>query len=162
MTTDPFRPLKTALGRFATGIVLAGCQPEGVDAPVLITANSFASVSLAPPLVLWCLDRKASTFAPFMAAGAYGISVLKAEHRELSELYSRHGPKPFDADRFTTLETGAPILRDALAAFDCRVVDRREAGDHVVLIGEVVQFQSSAGAPLLYFASGYRDGPIAP
>ena len=155
---DPFRPLKTAFGRFATGVVLAGCRPPQGE-PVMITVNSFTSVSLAPPLVLWCIDRRAARFGAFMSADGYSINVLNADQQFLSERFARSGAAPLEADLFTTWTTGAPILKPALAAFDCRVVDRHSAGDHVVLIAEVLKFQSSDGKPLLYFASRYAAGP---
>lgn len=156
-THDPFRPLKTAFGRFATGVVLAGCR--AADGPAMITVNSFTSVSLSPPLVLWCIDRRAARFSAFAAAEGYSINVLKAEHQTLSDRFARRGPKPVEPELFTVWETGAPILKDALAAFDCRVVDRHNAGDHVVLVAEVLKFQSADGRPLLYYASRYAAGP---
>ncbi len=158
MSGDPFRPLKTALGRFATGVVLAGCtRPDG--APVVITVNSFTSVSLDPPLVLWCVERRASTFDAFMAAEGYSINVLNAGQQALSERFSRHAPAPLAADEIDHWVTGAPILKEALASFDCRIVDRHGAGDHIVLIAEVLRFRSSSGKPLLYYASRYATGP---
>jgi flavin reductase (DIM6/NTAB) family NADH-FMN oxidoreductase RutF len=158
--TDPFRPLKNAFGRFATGVALAGCRD--VDgAPILLTVNSFTSVSLAPPLVLWCIEKKASTFNAFMTADAYSINILKAGQRAMSDRFAQHLPAPLQPHEYETWETGAPILKERLAAFDCRVSDRHDAGDHVVLIAEVVKFTAGEGAPLLYFASRYAEGPEA-
>lgn len=156
--TDPFRPLKDAFGRFATGVALAGCvRPDG--APTLLTINSFASVSLSPPLVLWCIERKAASFQSFFTAPAYSINILKAGQQALSDRFAGHQPAPLAADELERWVTGAPILKERLAAFDCRVVDRHAAGDHVILIAEVAKFASGAGAPLLYFASAYAEGP---
>jgi flavin reductase (DIM6/NTAB) family NADH-FMN oxidoreductase RutF len=158
--TDPFRPLKNALGRFATGVALAGCA-DRAGRPVLLTVNSFTSVSLAPPLVLWCIEKKASTFLAFMAAPGYSINVLKAGQRALSDRFAAHAPEPIGADEVERWITGAPILNDRLAAFDCAVRDRHDAGDHVILIAEVLRFDAGPGAPLLYFASRYGEGPEA-
>lgn len=158
--SDPFRPLKNALGRFATGIALAGCRGAN-GAPVLLTVNSFTSVSLAPPLVLWCIERRASTFADFSAAEGYAITVLRAEQEGLSERFAQHCPPPPAPAEYETWATGAPILKERLAGLDCRIVDRLPAGDHVILLGEVVRFDANAGAPLLYFASAYAKGPEA-
>lgn len=158
--TDPFRPLKKAFGRFATGVALAGC--EGVDgAPLLITINSFTSVSLQPPLVLWCLERKASSFPAFMAAPGYSISVLHEGQADVSERFAHHSTRPLEPEDYEVWETGAPIFADRLAGFDCRIIDRHFAGDHVILIAEVVKFDARPGAPLLYFASHYAKGPEA-
>lgn len=157
---DPFRPLKNALGRFATGVALAGCKGSH-GAPVMLTVNSFTSVSLDPALVLWCIEKTASTFSSFMAADGYSLTILHAGQRAQSERFAGHAPGPLKEDEFEVWATGAPILRDRLAGLDCRVRDRHEAGDHVILIAEVVKFDASVGAPLLYFASRYLEGPEA-
>jgi len=158
--TDPHRPLKDAFGRYATGVAVAGCvKPDG--GPVFLTINSFASVSLSPPLVLWCIERKTSTFPAFIAADAYSVSVLHAGQRAISERFAARAPGPLAAGDFEVWETGAPILKDRLAALDCRIKQRHVAGDHVILVAEVVRFDSRKGAPLLYFASRYEEGPEA-
>ena len=146
--SDPFRPLKDALGRFATGIALAGCR-GAAGAPVFMTVNSFTSVSLAPPLVLWCIERRASTFDEFSAAKGYSITVLNAGQQALSERFAMHAPAAPAPHEYETWETGAPILKDRLAGLDCRIVDRLPAGDHLILLGEVLRFDAKAGAPLL-------------
>ncbi|MCB2113873.1 MAG: flavin reductase family protein [Parvularculaceae bacterium] len=156
--TDPFRPLKDAFGRFATGVCVAACE-NGRGGFTAITVNSFTSVSLAPPLVLWCIEKKASAFADFDAARAYSISVLKSDQRETSERFARHEPPMLEPEEFTVWKSGAPILRDRLAGFDCEIVDRHQSGDHVILVGRVIEFDCVDGAPLLYYASSYADGP---
>ncbi len=162
---DPFRPLKNAFGRFATGVAIAACSRDASEAPdgagdfVAITINSFVSVSLHPPLILWCIENRASTFADFARAPHYTVSVLEAGQRDLADRFARHLPKPLAADEIETLVTGAPLIRNRLAGFDCRVVDRHRSGDHVILVGEVLKFDSRDGAPLLYYASRYAEGP---
>lgn len=157
---DPFRPLKDAMGRFATGVTIAGCAgAEGK--PVLLTVNSFSSVSLDPPLVLWCIERRTTTFPAFMSADAYSINVLRADQQAMSERFAIHAPPPLRAGEYEIWTTGAPILKDCLASFDCRITSRHVAGDHVILVAEVVKFEARAGAPLLYFASRYARGPEA-
>jgi flavin reductase (DIM6/NTAB) family NADH-FMN oxidoreductase RutF len=158
LMTDPFRPLKNAFGRFATGVAVAGCANirGGMTA---ITINSFTSVSLSPPLVLWCLETRASTFADFIAADAYAVSILTSAQQAMSERFARHSPAPLAPNEYVTWKTGAPVLSDRLAGFDCRVVDRHRSGDHVILVAQVVEFDSKAGSPLLYFASRYSAGP---
>lgn len=156
--TDPYRPLKNAFGRFATGVAIAACANTrgGFTA---ITINSFTSVSLEPPLVLWCLELKASSFGDFISAPSYAVSVLNASQQALSERFARHEPEPLKPHEYELWLSGAPVLAERLAAFDCRVVDRHRSGDHVILVGEVVQFDSFDGAPLMYFASRYMKGP---
>ncbi len=156
--TDPYRPLKNAFGRFATGVAVAACANTrgGYTA---ITVNSFTSVSLEPPLVLWCLEKKASSFGDFIGAPSYSVSILNDRQQAVSERFARHNPEPLQPHEYELWLTGAPVLSERLAGFDCRVVDRHRSGDHVILVGEVVQFASSDGAPLMYFASRYAKGP---
>jgi len=155
--TDPYRPLKNAFGRFATGVTIVSCNPGNMD-PVAITVNSFASVSLEPALVLWCLESRASCFNAFMTADNYAVSVLPAGGEGFSNRFASHKPKLLNEDEREVWVTGAPILKDRLAAFDCKVVDRHRSGDHVILVGEVLKFDSKSGAPLIYFASNYANG----
>ncbi len=155
---DPFRPLKDAFGRFATGVAVAACvNPRGTL--TAITINSFTSVSLDPALVLWCIEMKASSFADFTAAKSYSISVLNDGQQLMSERFAQHEPAPLTTGDYEIWKSGAPVLRERLAGFDCEIVDRHRSGDHVILVGRVLQFDSRAGAPLLYFASQYGRGP---
>jgi len=155
--TDKYRPLKDAFGRFATGIAVAACR--GPDKSIsAITINSFTSVSLEPPLVLWCLENRSSTYSAFISAESYGVSILNAGQKDASQRFARFVPDGPQEEEFEGLVTGAPILKERLAGFDCRIVSRHEAGDHVVLVGEVVKFDSCDGQPLIYFASNYYPG----
>jgi len=151
---DEFRPLKNAFGRFATGVCVATCR-DG-DAYAALTMNTFTSVALKPPLVLWCVETKAPSYAAFMAADSYAVSVLKANQADLSVRFASHKPQPLGEQEVEVWETGAPLLKPRLAGFDCRVHARHKAGDHVILIGEVARFDASAGGPLVYFASQYK------
>ncbi len=159
--TDKYRPLKDAFGRFATGIGVAACR-DGKGAISAITINSFTSVSLEPSLVLWCLENRASTYSAFMGSESYGVSILRADQQSASQRFAHFLPNGPREDEFETWKTGAPILKERLAGFDCKVVARHDAGDHVILVGEVVKFDSVEGAPLIYFASNYIGGIPAP
>ena len=157
MGSDPFRPLKNALGRFATGIAIVSCLDEQ-GAWEAITVNSFTSVSLDPALVLWCLDKQASRYDQFMAASHYGISILRSNQQAVSDQFAgRLGKQAWPAT--ISSPSGLPLIADSLAVLDCRVHERHEAGDHIILIGEVEWFQVYEGEPLLYFASQYAKGP---
>lgn len=156
--TDPYRPLKNAFGRFATGVAVAACA-NARGGYTAITVNSFTSVSLEPPLVLWCLETRASSFPDFFGAPSYAVSILTAAQQPMSERFARHHPEPLAPHEIELWLTGAPVLAERLAGFDCRVVDRHRSGDHVILVGAVVQFDSFDGAPLTYFASRYGKGP---
>ena len=155
---DQYRPLKDAFGRFATGVCIAACANSrgGMTA---ITINSFTSVSLEPPLVLWCLEKKARAHADFAAANSYSVSVLDERQQMVSTRFASHDPEPLSAEEYVIWRTGAPILKQRLAGFDCEVTDRHRSGDHVILVARVLQFDSRAGVPLLYFASNYAKGP---
>ncbi len=155
--TDQYRPLKDAFGRFATGIGIAACKKRDGGYSV-ITINSFTSVSLNPPLVLWCIDKSASVYPDFSAADSYSISILSAQQKEMSERFARYDPMALTGDEIDLWETGAPLLKNRIAGFDCKITMRHAAGDHDILIGEVIRFDSANGAPLVYFASNYHPG----
>ncbi|MEX6633718.1 flavin reductase family protein [Hyphococcus lacteus] len=152
--TDKYRPLKDAFGRFATGIAVATCQNDD-GRMTAITVNSFTSVSLEPPLVLWCLDNRASTYSAFMSSDSYGVSILRADQRTESDRFAHFAGPDITEEEIERWDTGAPILKERLAGFDCKLVARHDAGDHVILIGEVVKFDSVVGEPLVYFSSNY-------
>lgn len=152
--TDKYRPLKDAFGRFATGIAVAACR-NGDNSIAALTINSFTSVSLEPPLVLWCLENRASSYSAFMASESYGVSILRADQQAASQRFAHFVPNGPREDEFESWVTGAPILKQRLAGFDCRIVARHEAGDHVILVGEVVKFDSAEDAALIYYASNY-------
>jgi flavin reductase (DIM6/NTAB) family NADH-FMN oxidoreductase RutF len=155
--TDKYRPLKDAFGRFATGIAIATCRGREGRLTAL-TINSFTSVSLAPSLVLWCIENRAAAFADFMAAESYGVSVLHSDQQSFSERFAHFQDNGLKEDEVEFWSTGAPILKDRLAGFDCRITARHKAGDHVILIGEVVRYDSMQGDPLVYYASNYYKG----
>ncbi len=155
--SDKYRPLKDAFGRFATGIGLAACRDTDGSFAAL-TINSFTSVSLDPALVLWCIETRASAYPAFMAADSYAVSILRADQQAYSERFARYQPNPLSADEVEIWQTGAPVLKNRLAGFDCKISARHKAGDHVIMVGEVVRFDSTNNAPLIYFASNYHKG----
>lgn len=155
--SDQFRPLKDAFGKFATGIAVAACPLEAGGFR-LLTVNSFTSVSLQPALVLWCLENKASAYPAFMASDCFAISILPEGGEAMSNRFAGFAPAPLEQREYETWQTGAPILRERIAGFDCRVDRRHRAGDHVILVGEVVKYDSTNTPPLVYFASQYHAG----
>jgi len=157
---DLHRPLKDVFGRFATGIAIASCN-DAEGNRVAITVNSFTSVSLTPALVSWCIDKNASTFESFMASDSYAISILRGDQRAISDQFAGFSDEDTPWPPTREVETGSPLLETCLAALDCKIYARHDAGDHIILIGEVVWYQSYDGAPLVYFASQYGIGPAS-
>lgn len=119
-----------------------------------ITANSFASVSLDPPLVLWCLDTASNRFAEFSDAQSFAISVLSADQEALARRFAADAVIPGGDPHFVAAPNGAPWLEPSAARFACQAHARHQAGDHVILIGRVVAFNGPSDGPLLGFRTG--------
>jgi flavin reductase (DIM6/NTAB) family NADH-FMN oxidoreductase RutF len=153
--------LRRAMGHFATGVAVAATRlPDGT--PVGLTCNSLTSVSLDPPLVLFCVDRKASSLAAFLDTGVFALSLLGAQAEEVSWRFALGDPEArFDGLSTHAEVTGAPVLEGALAWLDCTVWRTVEAGDHVVIFGGVEAAGHDLDAdPLVYFRGAYRTlGP---
>ena len=153
--SDP-RTLRDALGCFATGItVVTAIAPDGTF--VGLTANSFTSVSLEPPLILACIAKSAGSFSAIEAGNRFAINVLHIGQQPVSERFGRKGGDRFAATAHETWEGGAPILSGSLASFECRKYALHDGGDHVILVGRVerAQFEPRRD-PLLYFRGKYR------
>lgn len=142
------------MGCFATGVTIVTTDS---DPPTGLTANSVTSLSLDPPLVLFAVDKKASSLEAFKETQRFAISILTAEQQDISNRFATPGPKDFSDLSIKTAETGSPILADSLAWVDCKVVDILPGGDHDIFVGEVVAGDAKEGDPLLYYAGKYRD-----
>lgn len=146
---------RRALGAFPTGVAVATTAEKGGH-PIGITVNSFTSVSLEPPLVLWCLDRKSDRFQRFTEARHFTISILGTAHVEVSARLATPGAHALEGIELIETELGPPALAEALAIFECEREAQHEGGDHAILIGRVVRFsRREAGSPLVYFRGGY-------
>ena len=147
---------RAVLGRFATGVtVVTTRSPEGD--PVGLTVNSFTSVSLDPPLILFCLDLEAGSLPAFEAASCFAVNILGTDQEAVSNRFADPLAARFSANEFTGWSTGAPILADALAALDCTVHARHDGGDHVILVGRVQRLAVLDDAePLVYWRGSYR------
>jgi flavin reductase (DIM6/NTAB) family NADH-FMN oxidoreductase RutF len=143
-------------GKYATGITIVTVLDSN-GAPHGMTANSFTSVSLDPPLILVCIDRRTSLLSHFRPGTHFAIHVLGEEHRELSARFARSGCDRFEGVDWRRGHTGAPVLPDMLAALECSVTQMVDAGDHVVVIGEALHVNWRDGQPLLYFNSSYQQ-----
>ena len=149
------RAFRNALGCFATGVTVVTTVADNGD-PVGLTANSFSSVSLDPPLVLFCLGRSSNNLDAFIASGRFAVNVLGDDQRDLSVRFSTTIEDRWDGVAWETWETGAPVLRGCLATLDCETEAVHEGGDHVIIVGRVKRLSSvPEGKPLLYFRGNY-------
>jgi 3-hydroxy-9,10-secoandrosta-1,3,5(10)-triene-9,17-dione monooxygenase reductase component len=145
---------RRALGQYATGVTVVTAR--GVDGELAgLTANSFSSVSLAPPLVLWSLAKSARSLMVFEATRHFAIHVLSAAQVELSRRFASGAPEKFAG---LTLDSGhgsVPLLRDYAARFQCEKRHAFDCGDHIIYVGEVLEFDHRVSEPLLYHAGQY-------
>ncbi|WP_119458434.1 flavin reductase family protein [Rhodospirillaceae bacterium SYSU D60014] len=155
MTVDR-RAFRDALGCFATGVTVAtSTTPKGELHG--ITANSFNSVSLNPPLVLFSMDRSAYSLKAFEESGCFAINILRDDQISLSSTFAQALADKWDGIAYEIWETGCPILTDALASFDCRTHSIHDGGDHLIFVGRVLRHRSQdEGQPLLYFRGTYH------
>lgn len=150
------RELRNALGRFATGVCIISTVTESGE-PLGLTANSFASVSLEPPLVLWSLQNNSDVFEVFSRPRHYAINVLAREHHEHSNRYAKKGDHLLDPAHFTPGQFGSPLINDALVSFECELHATHEGGDHLIIVGLVKAMHArDAGEPLLFYSGGYH------
>ena len=146
---------RQALGQFATGVCLVTLEDPGLG-PLATTVNSFSSVSLDPPLVLWSIQNSSDHLAVYTECQHFGISVLSSEQGALSSQYAQRGGHSARAEHFMTGPQGEPKLIDALAHFTCAAYAVHPGGDHHIIVGEVSQFESREAAPLIFYSGGYR------
>lgn len=149
------RAFRNALGAFPTGIAVM--TAEGPESHIGITVNSFTSVSLDPPLVLWCIHRDSRRYKAFTEAPGFTVSILASGHKAVSSRLAGPGEHNLDGIDLIPTELGPPALADSLAIFECALERVDEGGDHGILIGRVLRFarNDAAGAPLVYFQGRY-------
>ncbi len=150
------KAFRQCLGKFATGVTVVTCTDAGGD-PCGITANSFSSVSLDPPLILWNIAKVSNSLEAYKQAEYFAINVLAADHEPVSAHFARSDHTVFDNVEHVVSAHGSPLLPDTLAQFECRTQEIHDCGDHFIIIGEVVEFRSSDREPLLFFSGKYRQ-----
>ena len=146
--------LRDCLGKFATGVTIVTCQ--GPDGPCGITANSFSSVSLEPPLILWNIDKQSNALHAFFEAEYFAVNVLRSEQQSLAEHFARSERVTFEGIDHRLTGSDVPLVENTLACMECRTDQIIEAGDHYIIIGEIENHTMSDGEPLLFFAGDYR------
>ncbi|MBN2979198.1 flavin oxidoreductase [Pseudomonas fluorescens] len=152
-TFDP-RAFRRALGNFATGVTVVTAA-DAVGRKVGVTANSFNSVSLDPPLVLWSLDKRSNSHEVFEQASHFAVNVLAADQIDLSNNFARPKDDRFAEIEYQPGEGGAPVFADCSARFHCENYQQVDGGDHWIMIGKVVAFDDFGRAPLLYHQGAY-------
>ncbi len=151
---DP-RRLRAALGRFTTGVTIVTCT-DAAGEPVGLTVNSFSSLSLEPPLVLWSLRRESPSAAPFSAARHFAVNVLAESQVGVSRRFAARKADRFGEGDWATGLHGVPVLGGTAAVFECETVSAQVAGDHLLFIGRVLACADSTAAPLLFQSGHYR------
>ncbi|HTL84109.1 MAG TPA: flavin reductase family protein [Acidimicrobiia bacterium] len=145
---------RTVLGHFATGVAIVTAIDRGE--PVGMACNSFTSVSLEPALVLFCAAKSSTTWPRIQAAGKWAANILEEDGEEVCRLFAQKGIDRFAHIPYSTGRSGAPILRDTLAFVDCETEAEHDAGDHVIVVGRVLELgYTSERKPLLFYRGGY-------
>jgi flavin reductase (DIM6/NTAB) family NADH-FMN oxidoreductase RutF len=148
------RHFRHALSQFATGVTVITTRTDN-GGYLGMTATSFNSVSLDPPLVLWSLGDRASSLAAFSSSTHYVVNVLAADQATLATRFASRIQDRFEGVEFDLSQTGQPILRGALAWFECANRSRYPEGDHVIFVGEVARCEFAAGAPLVFHGGAF-------
>ncbi|MEV7134282.1 flavin reductase [Arthrobacter sp. NPDC093128] len=149
------RDFRGALGQFATGVtVVTTLATDGRK--VGMTANSFTSVSMEPPLVLWCPSKRAPSLTDFEESTHFAINILASDQHVLSRQFATPSTDKFAGAETTEGIAGVPLLEGAVATFQCRTVSRHDAGDHVIYVGEVEKYENPGGVPLVFQGGKYH------
>ena len=149
------RHFRNAMGRFTTGVTIVTCL-DVAGQPVGLTANSFSSLSLEPPLLLWSLRSASPSMAAFEAAPRFAVNVLSESQVELSRRFASRSEDRFADVAWALGEHGAPMLSGCAAVFECELLSHQIAGDHRLFIGRVLACTESPLPPLLFQAGHYR------
>jgi flavin reductase (DIM6/NTAB) family NADH-FMN oxidoreductase RutF len=148
---------KAAVGKFPTGVTVVTTQHE--EKLYGFTANSFASVSLEPKLISFCLNKEAGSFNVFKDADSYAINILANNQSNISTHFASHMPEKFSKIDYKIGNfSQAPLLQDAVAFIECKKYNQFECGDHYIFVGEVGSIAiDETKSPLLYFAKSYTE-----
>ena len=147
---------RNALGQFATGVTIV-TTTDGDDVPVGVTASSFNSVSLDPPLVLWSLAKTALSMPAYENSGGFNVHVLASHQSDLSNQFARPSEDKFAGVEWTSCEQGFPLLPEYAALFRCKTHFQYEGGDHIIFVGEVIDFETNEMPVLVFHGGRYAD-----
>jgi flavin reductase (DIM6/NTAB) family NADH-FMN oxidoreductase RutF len=148
--------LRRVMGHFATGVtVITTYSKEGKLHG--LTANAVSSLSLDPPLLIICVDKKADSYSCFEESSVFTVNILSDEQEDLSRRFAVSGGEKFEGVAYRRGANGAPILSGALAHLECRLYASYEGGDHTIHLGLIEEAETREGKPLLFFRGGYRE-----
>jgi len=148
--------LRKVMGCFATGVTVITTRDQN-GSPYGLTANAVTSLSLVPPLLLICVDRKAETFPHFFDSKIFVLNILCEDQEAISRRFATTGGDKFAGLAYRLGDLGTPILEGTLGWVECRIIETIEAGDHVIHIGEVQEAEWREGRPLLFYRGKYRQ-----
>jgi len=151
---DTSLALRRAFGKFATGVAVVSTS-KGDGTPCGLTINSFSSVSLEPPLVLWSLTNTSPNLDAFLSASHFAINILSHDQRRICDRFAARNSDKFAGVDWFRGPAGLPVIRDTIATFECRRTDTVTAGDHTVFFGHVEDCVQSDREPLVFFAGAY-------
>lgn len=140
---------KEIMGNYPTGVTVVTTTDEN-GTPLGLTVNSFASVSIDPLLILWSIDKKVSSHDPFIKSGKFAVHILAEDQGDVCMLFATKGTDRFKNSNWDFSDNQLPILKDVAAVLHCKTFKTVDAGDHTILIGEVVQMENYHKDPLLY------------
>ena len=151
------REFRDALGRFATGVCIITVNPAD-QKPIGMTVNSFASVSLDPPLVLWSLQKDSECLPLFDSVNQFAVNILDKSQQSVSNRYAKKGDHVLDEGSYRQGISGCAVLKNVLTSFECAVEARHDAGDHIIYIGRVLEMSDRpTGEPLVFYCGKYRE-----
>ena len=149
---DEFRH---ALGRFASGVTVITTKDNSGRLHG-ITVSAFSSVSLNPPLILVCIEKKAGSHQAFEESDFFNVNILEESQQHFSDHFASHLPDKFSGVEYFETEKGLPFLKDALVHLECKLIYAHAGGDHTIFVGEIEKSAVSDGNPLIYFHGNYR------
>lgn len=145
------------MGNYPTGVTVVTMMDEE-GTPLGLTVNSFSSVSLDPLLILWCIDKRVSSYGKFVNATHFAVNILASDQGDICSLFATKGTDRFSQCEWSTSQYRLPILQGVAGVLQCKTYQKVEAGDHMILIGEVVDLADYGKEPLLYHKRKF--GPI--
>lgn len=147
--TDTIAAYKSVMGNYPTGVTVVTAFDEE-QVPMGLTVNSFASVSLEPLLILWSIDKRVSTYDKFLQTDRFAVNILAEDQSDIGMLFASRNEDRFGQCEWEKSAHALPVLANTLAVLQCKTFEKVEAGDHTILIGEVIDIEDRGKAPLLY------------